>query len=280
MSRLLPEFSVLGLTRILVLSDQLQAEHIPAGFASSPVFATTAWSGADALALQPALQAVLAQLPATRWQKIELYLADQHVHLMRLPAMTQGLQAFDWSGQDQQAYARAMLMQTYGEAARSWPFRLQDVCQPQDSLLVAIPVLQTLDWTALLRPHALQWQVQAYACALWANTRLPKTGTVLTAEPQMLRLLQLEQGRIMHVAGLATSLQAVETMADWVLRERTLLGVQASACYWVTEPGNHRALNTGHRLKQALAGQVNWQLLPSARPLTQLRQEVSHVAAA
>lgn len=278
MSPLWPEFSILDLTRILVLSDQLQAEHIPAGIRPRRVSAATAWSGADAPALQQALHALLAQLPHTRWQKIALYFADQHVHLLRLPAMTQGLQAFDWAGQDQQAYARAMLMQTYGEAARDWPFRLQDVCQPQDSLLVAIPVLQSLDWHALLSPHAMQWQVQAYACALWANTPLPKTGTVLTVEPQMLRLLQLEQGRIMHVAGLATHLDAVDTIADWVLRERTLLGVQASTCYWLTEPGSPELLKMGRTLKQALAGQVNWQLLQSVRPLTHLRQEVSHVA--
>jgi hypothetical protein len=271
---------MLGLTRILVLSDQLQAEYIPAGIRPRRVMASADWSGANAPALQQALLALLAQLPATRWQKIELYLADQHVHLLRLPAMTQGLQPFDWTGQDQQAYARAMLMQTYGEAARNWPFRLQDVCQPQDSLLVAIPVLQSLDWQALLSPHAMQWQVQAYACALWANTRLPKTGTVLTAEPQMMRLLQLEHGRMMHVAGLAASLDAIEDIADWVLRERTLLGVQASACYWLTEPGSPEVLKAGHRLKQALAGQLSWQLLQSASPLTHMRQEVRHVAAA
>ncbi len=260
---------------MLVLADQLLAEYWPAGLRSRRVLAQTAWVGTD---LQTALQALLAQLPATRWQRIELYLADKHVHLLRLPAMAQTMQALDFSGQEQQAYARAILMQTYGEAARAWPFRLQDLKQPQDSLLAAIPALQALDLPALLANKAMQWAAQPYACALWARTRLPASGTVLTAEPHMLRLLHLAQGRISHVASLATNMTDVAPIADWLMRERTLLGAQASTCYWLQEPGCEAMVQRGRRLKQALSGQMPWQILLAERAVTSLHQEAVHVA--
>lgn len=275
MSRLLPDLRWLGITRVLVLSDQLRAEYWPAGIRSRRVTAQAAWSGTD---LQSALHALLAQLPATRWQRIELYLADKHVHLLRLPAMAQTMQTLDVSGQEQQAYARAMLMQTYGEAARAWPFRLQDIRQPQDSVLAAIPALQSEVLRALLMGKALQWSVQPYACALWAQTRLPAEGTVLTAESHMLRLLQLHQGHITYVASLAADVWDVETVSAWLMRERTLLGVQTSPVYWLMEPGCRAMATVGSRLKQASATQLPWQTLYSARAMTTLWQEVMHVA--
>lgn len=275
MSRLLPDLHWRGLTRVLVLADQLLAEYWPAGMRGHKVTAQTAWVGTD---LQSALRALLTQLPATRWQRIELYLADKHVHLLRLPAMAQTMQTLDLSGEEQQAYARALLMQTYGEDARGWPFRLQDSRQPQDSLLAAIPALQSLDLAALLANKAMQWSVQPYACALWACTRLPASGTVLTAEPHMLRLLQLTQGRVSHVASLSTNMADVAAIADWLMRERMLLGVQASTCYWLQEPGCETMAQHGRRLKQALSGQMPWQILLADRAVTSLRQESMHVA--
>lgn len=275
MSRLLPEWSWCGLTKVLVTADRLLAVHRPAGLRTRSLTAQSSWNGTD---LQAALPALLSQLPASRWRRIEVTIADKHVHLLRLPAMTQTLQSLDVSGQEQQAYARAMLMQTYGEAARAWPFRLQDIQQPQDSLLVAIPVLASLDINALLASHAMQWTVQPYASALWANTRLPASGTVLTAEPQMLRLLQLDQGRVTHVASLATEMTDVNAMAAWLMRERTLLGVQASSCYWLLEPGCQAMEKTGRHLKQALSGQVSWQVLLASRAVAPWRQELAHVA--
>jgi hypothetical protein len=274
-SRLLPEWSWCGLTRVLVTSGQLQAEQWPAGLRTRRLTAQSLWTGTD---LPTALQTLLSQLPASRWQRIEVYVADKHVHMLRLPAMTQTVQTLDLAGQEQQAYARAILMQTYGEAARAWPFRLQDIQQPQDSLLVAMPVLQASDLNAFLASQAMQWSVQPYASALWARTRLPASGTVLTAEPQMLRLLQLDHGRMTHVASLAAEMGDVEAMAAWLLRERTLLGVQASPCYWLLEPGCQAMESAGRRLKQALSGQVSWQALPSGRVVTSLRQELAHVA--
>lgn len=275
MSRLLPDFRWLGLTRVLITADRLLAEHRPAGLRTRRLTAQSNWTGTD---LQTALPALLSQLPASRWQRIEIYLADKHVHLLRLPAMTQSLQTLDISGQEQQAYARAVLMQTYGEAARAWPFRLADIQQPQDSLLVAMPALQTLNLNALLASKAMQWSVQPYVCALWAHTRLPASGTVLTAEPHMLRLLQLEQGQVTHVGSLTTDMTEVEAMAAWLLRERTLLGVQASPCYWVSEPACAPVAATGRQLSQQLAGQLPWQLLYAANQVTSLWPEVVHVA--
>ena len=275
MSRLLPEWSWCGLTRVLVTADQLLAAHRSAGLRTRRLTAQSRWNGAD---LQTALPALLSQLPASRWRRIEVTIADKHVHLLRLPAMTQSVQSLDVSGQEQQAYARAILMQTYGEAARAWPFRLQDIQQPQDSLLVAIPGLASLDINALLARHAMQWSVQPYASALWANTRLPASGTVLTAEPQMLRLLQLDQGHMTHVASLATEMTDVGAMAAWLMRERTLLGVQASSCYWLLEPGCQAMEKTGRHLKQALSGQLSWQVLPASRAVAPCRQELAHVA--
>nr|WP_228522907.1 hypothetical protein [Methylophilus sp. 14] len=271
----MPEWSCCGLTRVLVTADQLLAAHRPAGLRTRRLTAQSRWNGTD---LQAALPALLSQLPASRWRRIEVTIADKHVHLLRLPAMTQSVQSLDLSGQEQQAYARAILMQTYGEAARAWPFRLQDIQQPQDSLLVAIPALASLDINALLARHAMQWSVQPYASALWANTRLPATGTVLTAEPQMLRLLQLDQGHMTHVASLATEMTDVNAMAAWLMRERTLLGVQASSCYWLLEPGRQVMEKTGRSLKQALSGQVSWQVLPASRAVAPCQQELAHVA--
>jgi hypothetical protein len=274
-SRLLPEWSWCGLTNVLVTADRLLAEHRPAGLRTRSLTAQSSWNGTD---LQAALPALLSELPASRWRRIEVYMADKHVHLLRLPAMTHSVQSLDVSGQEQQAYARAMLMQTYGEAARAWPFRLQDIQQPQDSLLVAIPALASLDISALLASHAMQWSVQPYASALWAQTRLPVSGTVLTAEPQMLRLLQLDHGRMIHVASLATEMADVDAMAAWLMRERTLLGVQASSCYWLLEPGCQAVEKTGRQLKQVLSGQVSWQVLLASRAVAPWRQELAHVA--
>lgn len=278
MSRLLPDIRWCGLTRILVLSDQLWAEHWPAGLRSRRVVVQVAWSGPQDQPLSAALQAVLAQLPATRWQRIEIYLADRHVHLLLLPAMAQSLQVFSWSGEEQLAYARAVLMQTYGETARTWPFRLQDIRQPQDCLLAAIPALQAADLHELLKGSAVQWSVQPYASALWARTRLPESGSVLMAESQMLRLIQLEQGRIVHVSSLAVDLSDLASITAWLMRERTLLSVQASSCYWLIEPGCSAMAMTGGHVKQALSAHFPLQTLYAAHAVTTLWQEVMHVA--
>ncbi len=278
MSRLLPDIRWCGLTRILILSDQLWAEHWPAGLRSRRVVVQVAWPGPQNQPLSAALQAVLAQLPATRWQRIEVYLADRHVHLLLLPAMAQSLQVFSWSGEEQLAYARAVLMQTYGEPARTWPFRLQDIRQPQDCLLAAIPALQSTELHELLKGSAVQWSVQPYASALWARTRLPESGSVLIAESQMLRLIQLEQGRIVHVSSLAVDLSDLASITAWLMRERTLLGVQASSCYWLMEPGCGAMAMAGSHLKQALSADLSLHTLYAAHAVTTLWQEVMHVA--
>lgn len=281
MSRLLPErpFDVrwCGLTRILVLSDQLLAEHWPAGVSPRRLLAKLDWAGNDAVSLAAALSALMEQLPATRWQRVEIYLVDRHAHLLLLPAMAHSLQTFSWSGEDQLAYARAVLMQTYGEAAGRWPFRLQDIRQPQDCLLAALPALHSVELRTLLMGKAIQWSVQPYATALWARTRLPESGSVLTAESNMLRLLQLHQGRITHIASLTADLFDTAAITAWLLRERTLLGVQNSPCYWLMEPDCKLMAVTGGRLKQALSAAVSLQTLYAARAVTTLWQEVKHV---
>lgn len=278
MSRLLPDVRWLGLTRVLVLSDRLWAEYWLAGLRSRRVVAQIAWPDADVEPLASALQALMAKLPASRWQRIELYLADRHVHLLQLPAMASSLQTFSWSGEEQLAYARAVLMQTYGEAARAWPSRLQDIRAARSCLLATIPALQSVDLSTLLTKHAVQWSVQPYVCALWAQARLPENGTVLTAESQMLRLLQFQHGHIVHVASLAVDLFEVEAITAWLMRERTLLGVQASACYWLMAPGCDVMALTGGRLKQALSAHLTLQTLYAAHPVTTLWQEAMHVA--
>lgn len=278
MSRLLPDLRWLGLTRLLVLSDRLWAESWPAGLRSRRVVAQLEWPDSDVQPLASALQALMAKLPASRWQRIEIYLADRHAHVLQLPAMASSLLTFSWSGEEQLAYARAVLMQTYGEAARAWPLRLQDIREARDYLLATIPALQSVDLSALLTKHAVQWSVQPYVSALWAQARLPEHGTVLTAESQMLRLLQLQHGHIVHVASLAVDLFEGETITAWLMRERTLLGVQASPCYWLMEPGCDVMALTGGRLKQALSTHLTLQTLYAAHPVTTLWQEAMHVA--
>lgn len=275
MSRLLPDFHWLGLTRVLVLSDSLLAEYWPAGLRSNRVVSQLAWSGT---ALSTALQALLAQLPSVRWQRVEVYLADRHVHLMQLPAVASSLQTFSWSGEAQLAYARAVLIQTYGEPARAWPLRLQDLPEGQDCLLAAIPALQSVDLAAFLTKHAVQWSVQPYVSALWAQTGLPENGTVLTAESQMVRLLQFQHGRIVHVASLTVEMMDVEAITSWLMRERTLFGMQTSACYWLMEPGCDVMALTGSRLKQALSAHLSLQTLYAKNVVTTLWQEAMHAA--
>lgn len=282
MSRLLPErpFEIrwCGLTRILVLSDQLLAEHWSAGVRSRRVLAQLDWPGSDVLPLATALAALMGQLPTTRWQRVEVYLADRHAHLLLLPAMAPSLQTFSWSGEEQLAYARAVLMQTYGEAARDWPFRLQDIRQPQNCVLAALPALQSVDLPSLFSGKAIQWSVQPYASALWAQARLPETGSVLTAESNMLRLLQLHQGHIIHIASLAADMADPGAMTAWLLRERTLLGVQNTPCYWLIAPDCPVMAAKGSRLKQALSAYLPLQTMYSAKAVTTLWQEAAHVA--
>ena len=283
MSRLLPDMVSqirwCGLTRVLVTADSVLAEHWSAGIQSRRVVAQVTLESMEPLALQAAMTAVISQLPSTDWQRIEIYLADQHVHLMLLPAIQQSGQANALSGAELQAYARAILLKTYGEAAVQWPLRMQDVLQSHASLLATTPVLQNIAAKTLVAPRKyLQLSVQPYACALWAHTRLPADGTIVSAEPHMLRLLQLQQGEITHVASLVSDLAEVDSMAAWLLRERTLLGVQASACYWLSEPACEPVAAVGRRLSQHLAGRLTWKNLYSANAITSLWQEVAYVA--
>ena len=283
MSRLLPDMLSqirwCGLTRVLVTADSVLAKHWSAGIQSRRVVAQVTLESMDPLALQAAMTAVISQLPSTDWQRIEIYLADQHVHLMLLPAIQQSGQANALSGAELQAYARAILLKTYGEAAVQWPLRMQDVLQSHASLLATTPVLQNIAAKTLVAPRKyLQLSVQPYACALWAHTRLPADGTIVSAEPHMLRLLQLQQGEITHVASLVSDLAEVDSMAAWLLRERTLLGVQASACYWLSEPACEPVAAVGRRLSQHLAGRLTWKNLYSANAITSLWQEVAYVA--
>ncbi|HSH86762.1 MAG TPA: hypothetical protein VK958_05855 [Methylophilus sp.] len=283
MSRLLPDMVSqirwCGLTRVLVTADSVLAEHWSAGIQSRRVVAQDTLESMEPLALQAAMTAVISQLPSTDWQRIEIYLADQHVHLMLLPAIQQSGQANALSGAELQAYARAILLKTYGEAAVQWPLRMQDVLQSHASLLATTPVLQNIAAKTLVAPRKyLQLSVQPYACALWAHTRLPADGTIVSAEPHMLRLLQLQQGEITHVASLVSDLAEVDSMAAWLLRERTLLGVQASACYWLSEPACEPVAAVGRRLSQHLAGRLTWKNLYSANAITSLWQEVAYVA--
>jgi hypothetical protein len=268
-----------GLTRVLVTADSVLAEHWSAGIQSHRVVAQVTLESMEPLALQAAMTAVISQLPSTDWQRIEIYLADQHVHLMLLPAIQQSGQANALSGAELQAYARAILLKTYGEAAVQWPLRMQDVLQSHASLLATTPVLQSIAVKTLVAPRKyLQLSVQPYTCALWAHTRLPVDGTIVSAEPHMLRLLQLQQGEITHVASLVSDLAEVDSMAAWLLRERTLLGVQASACYWLSEPACEPVAAVGRRLSQHLAGRLTWKNLYSANAITSLWQEVAYVA--
>jgi hypothetical protein len=282
-SRLLPDMfrqiRWCGLTRILVTADSLLAEHWPAGVQTRKTVAQTRLESPEPFALQAAMTAVMAQLPATAWQRIEIYLADQHVHLMLLPAIQASGQASALSGSERLAYARAMLLKTYGEAAVQWPLRLQDVLPSHACLLATTPLLQNLALKNLLAPRKyLQLSVQPYACALWAHSRLPADGTVVSAEPHMLRLLQLQQGEIIHVASLVCELSDVQGMAAWLMRERTLLGVQASPCYWLSEPACEPVAAIGRRLAQHLAGSLACKNLYAAHAVTSLWQEVAHVA--
>ncbi len=283
MSRLLPELPSqirwCGLTRILVTSASVLAEHWPAGFQSRRQMAQAALESLEPVALQSALTTVLSQLPKTGWQQIEIYFSDQHVHLMLLPAIEQSGQASALSGNEQQAFARAMLINTYGEAAVQWPFRHQDAWQSAATLLTTIPALQTLTAQNLVSPRKyVHLSVQPYACALWAQTRLPADGTVITAEPHMLRLLQLEKSKITHTASLGTDISDLESMTAWLLRERTLSGLHASACYWLNEQNNQLMMEAGRRLAQHLAGQLKIQTLQSTRAITSLWREALHVA--
>jgi hypothetical protein len=282
-SRLLPDMfrqiRWCGLTRILVTADSLLAEHWPAGIQTRKTVAQASLESPEPFALQAAMAAVMAQLPATAWQRIEIYLADQHAHLMLLPAIQASGQASALSGSERLAYARAMLLNTYGEAAVQWSLRLQDVLPSHACLLATTPLLQNMAAKNLLAPHKyLQLSVQPYACALWSHSRLPATGTVVSAEPHMLRLLQLQQGEIIHVASLVGELSDVQGMAAWLLRERTLLGVQASPCYWLSEPACEPVAAIGRRLAQHLAGSLACKNLYAAHAITTLWPEVAHVA--
>lgn len=276
------QFRWCGLTRVLVSADRLYAEHWPAGVQVKRMVAQAELDSHEPLAFKAAMTALITQLPATSWQRLEIYLADQHVHLMLLPAIQQAGQSL--SAAEQNVYARAMLLKTYGEAAVQWPLRMQDGLQSQASLLATIPVLQNMTAQHLVAPRKyLQVSIQPYACALWAKTRLPAEGTVISAEPHMLRLLQLQQGKVVHAASLVSDLADVDNMSAWLLRERMLLGAQASPCYWLSEPACEPVAAAGRRLAQHLAGrlpasQLPWKTIYSANSVTSLWQEVMHVA--
>jgi hypothetical protein len=94
----------------------------------------------------------------------------------------------------------------------------------------------------------------------------------------MLRLLQLHQGHITHIASLTTDMADTGAMTAWLLRERTLLGVQNTPCYWLMAPGCRVMAATGSRLKQALSPYLSLQTVYTAKAVTTLWQEAVHVA--
>lgn len=270
-------------TRVLVLADRILAEQLSAGLHPQRKVAQLALSGSERSPLSTAIQALLAQLPTSRWQRLTVYVADQHVHMMLLPEPQMML-----SASDQQAYAAAMLMQTYGDEARSWPFRMQDHRLPAPSLLAAIPMLaeDTLYDVQAQPPFGQSaWRlasIQPYSGALLQRTRLPDAGSVVIAEHRLVRLLQFKQQRLVHVSATVLTGDAVLSLAEWIRRERSLIGAQDSPCYWLAEPQHRSAQRMGRALTetlaQSMAGKLRLQSLAPTRALTGLWQESAHVA--
>ena len=187
------------------------------------------------------------QLPPRRAEACHLLLADQHVHYLQLPAVQ-----LQMSVREHAEFARAMVVQTWGEIARDWPIRLQALPAWQARLLVTTP----LDWQAQpeLAWQQRRWSIQPYASYLLQQTRLPADGSLLVPEGQGVRLFHFQRGQCVHVASrLSAQAIDIEQLAGWVIRERMLISVQQQPCYWLCEPGRQDAQRLFRQLQQQLA---------------------------
>ncbi|MDP8568189.1 hypothetical protein [Methylophilus aquaticus] len=265
--------------RVLVLADRILAEYLSGGPRPHRQVVQQAFSGTEPQYFQVAMLSLLSQLPASRWQRIAVYLADRHVHMMVLPEPPMAL-----SAADKEAYALAMLAQTYGEEARQWPFRMQDHRLPSPALLTAIPLLgqhtrsAAQAMTLFGQPRWLQHTIQPYVGALLTHSRLPEEGSVVIAEQGLVRLLHVKHRRVLHAAHWSGDVQDSASIADWLMRERTLLASEDSPCCWLAETTHRRAQQAGQALSTRLQGIQRLQWLSPVRAVTGLWQEVAHVA--
>ena len=261
--------------RVLLLADRVLAEYLSGGPRPRRQVVQQPFAGSEPAHLQAAMQSLLSALPVSRWQRIALYLADQHVHMMLLPQPPMAL-----STADKQAYALALLAQTYGDEARHWPLRMQDPRLPAATLLTAIPLLGQYQ-TLRLQSQALFGQqrwlshtIQPYAGALLSHTRLPGDGTVVIAEHAVTRLLHVQHGQVAHVAGWSGDVRDTNSIADWLMRERMLLGGADSPCFWLAETTHRQAQAAGRALSDSLRGRLPLRMLAPSRVISALWQEI------
>lgn len=257
MSRLWPDQ-----VRLLLLADSLEAQCQRWGGKAirQSSLAVSAESTPWPLRISQCLQA----LPHRWFRQVQILLADQHVQFMMLPGVDVRMRQ-----RERLEYARALMVQTWGEQAVHWPFRLQNLPSSRHSLLVTAPLMTGADLRSVLTlPPGTTLSIQPYATALMQQARLPATGSVLVPENQVVRLFQMEQGHCRHVASHAATLSDITAMSAWLLRERLLMSASQQPCFWLQESGRTGLHERLDRLQAQLGKTIHIEKLPVSPLLT------------
>lgn len=251
-------------TTLLLAADALHVQSMQAGQAM--LKQTLAWSEDINHDLQQALNANVAQASGIAWQRVQVLLADQHVHFSQVAAVDVPL-----TPNEQLAYTRACLVQTWGEQAQAWPFRLLRFPASRGNLLATLP---TLDASALqstpstvrgLNKALFQLSAKPYATALLAHHQRPDNAVILVPEQQVMRLFVFQAGACVHVSSMRFEPLQLATLTSWVKREQALHGASQSPCQLLMEPSRHNLMQAVKAWQEACASTLALHLVyPSA----------------
>jgi hypothetical protein len=167
-----------------------------------------------------------------RMLSCELYFADSHVHYLVLPTVEMQL-----SYNEKMDYARSMVINYWGDVAKSWPLRIQDNVHHQSTLVSCIPCLENIDIQAVfasMRP--LLVHTQPYSARLLAGlTDMPSSAYVMVLEPNLMRLFLLNNNVCEYVSSQALHTQSLPEIESWLQRIQALQPAPTKAFYLVTD---------------------------------------------
>lgn len=232
--------SLLSINRstVLLLADAIHTRTHISG--QAPQRHTHAWSEDASVSLQGVLDRTQEIAAGVHWQTLQVLIADHHVHYSVVPAVDVAL-----TPNEQLAYTQAFMVQTWGESAQTWPFRLLRFPAAQANLLATMPqltaaVLQSTPSTLKgLRKMLFQPSAKPYASALLALAPRPDHAVILVPEHQVMRLFVFNQGDCVHVSSTRLEVSQLASLLPWIQREQALHGASQAPCQVLVEPSRH-----------------------------------------
>lgn len=248
--------SLLSINRLkVVVTKQAVYAECKSGLLKPQVrFEKVMLTADDAESVRNAIRQVCAPFANLQMWRCAIYFADTHVHYVVLPKVDLQL-----SYAEKMDYARSMLINYWGDAAKNWPLRLQDHLHNQSTLVSCIPCLETLDIRTLfasMRPLVIQ--VQPYSTYLLTHLqKRPSNGYVMVLEPNAIRLFLLQDDVCEYISTQALQTPSVAELVHWLQRIRELHQDQHKVCYLVTESTQKASMNKVVSFKNALHQALN-----------------------